>query len=80
MGLAIARMAEQQMEMEQRLNTRLDRAAAFVGSMDRRLRVVESRLSPPQYVTDEQATDIMLAVKALAEQLSLHESSKNHYR
>jgi hypothetical protein len=72
MGLAIAHMAEQQIEIEQRLNTRLDRAAVVVGNINRRLSVVERRLSPPEYVTDEMATNIALAVKALAEELSRH--------
>ena len=41
MGLSIARMAEQQIEIEQRLNTRLDRAANIVSGINRRLSVVE---------------------------------------
>jgi hypothetical protein len=80
MGLAIARMAEQQIEIEQRLNTRLDRAAVVVGNINRRLSAVEHRLSPPEYVTDEMATNIALGVKALAEELSQHDPSKNHYQ
>jgi hypothetical protein len=80
MGLAIAHMAEQQIEIEQRLNTRLDRAAVVVGNINRRLSVVERRLSPPEYVTDEMATNIALAVKALAEELSRHDPGKNHYQ
>ena len=80
MGLAIARMAEQQIEIEQRLNTRLDRAAVVVGNINRRLSAVERRLSPPEYVTDDMATAIMLAVKALAEELGQHNQGKNHYQ
>src|SRR6266567_1470830 len=80
MGLAIARMAEQQMEIEQRLNTRIDRAAAVVGNIQRQLSVVERRLSPPEYVTDEMATNIALAVKALAEAFSRRDPRKNHYQ
>ena len=80
MGLAIARMAEQQIEIEQKLNTRLDRAATVVGNINRRLSVVEHRLSPPEIVTDEMATEIMLAVKALAEELGQHNPAKNHYQ
>src|SRR5947209_1308931 len=55
MGLAIAQMAEQQMEMEQRLTTRLDRAARVVGDLQRRLGAVETKLHPQTLVTDEQA-------------------------
>ncbi len=80
MGLAIVRMAEQQIEIEQRLNSRLDRAAAVVGNIQRRLSVVERRLSPPEYVTDEMATNIALAVKALAEAFSRRDPRKNHYQ
>lgn len=80
MGLSIARMAEQQMEIEQRLNTRLDRAANVVSGINRRLSVVERRLSPPEYVTDEMANTIALAVKALAEELGRHDNRKNHYQ
>jgi hypothetical protein len=83
MGLAIARMAEQQLEQEQRLvatNKRLDVAGAIINQMDLRLGEVERRINPPQYVTDEMATAITLAVKALAEELSRHDPSKNHYQ
>jgi hypothetical protein len=80
LALAVAHMAEQQIEIEQRLNTRLDRAAAVVGNIQRRLNVVERRLSPPEYVTDEMATNIALAVKALAEAFSRRDPSKNHYQ
>jgi len=83
MGFAIARMAEQQLVQEQKLiatNKRLDVAGAIISRMDGRLTEVERRLSPPQYVTDEMASEIMLAVKALAEQLSRQDKSKNHYQ
>ncbi len=83
MSLAIARMAEQQIEQEQRLattNKRLDVAGAIINQMDLRLGEVERRINPPQYVTDEMATAITLAVKALAEELSRHDPSKNHYQ
>jgi len=80
MGHSIAHMAEQQIEIEQRLNSRLDRAANVVSGINRRLSVVERRLSPPEYVTDEMANNIALTVKALAEELSRHGNSKNHYQ
>src|SRR5438067_5808035 len=67
MGLAIARMAEEQLEQEQRLaatNKRLDVAGTIINQMDVRLGEVERRISPPAYVTDEMASDIKLAVKA----------------
>lgn len=80
MGMAVARMAEQQIEMEQRLNKRLDRAAHVVGDIQRRLGVVEQKLSPIMIVTEEQAETISVTVKALAELMSSKDSSKNHYQ
>lgn len=80
MGLAIAHMAEQQIEMEQRVNTRLDRAARVVGDIQRRLGVVERKLVPAMVVTDEQAEEIATTVKALAEYITTKSPGKNHYQ
>jgi hypothetical protein len=73
---AIAQMAEQQMVLEGRVATaeevarsaseRLDRAALVVGEIGRRLKSVEGRVRPDAYITDEQAAEISLRVKALA--------------
>jgi hypothetical protein len=76
MGLAIAHMAEQQIEMEQRLN----KAAKVFTSFDRRLSTVEKRLSPATLVTEEQAETISSTVKALADLLTTRDNSKNHYQ
>ncbi len=80
MGLAIAHMAEQQIEMEQRLNGRLDRAASVVGDIQRRLSIVERRFHPQALISDEQAEEISSTVKALAELIASHDPSKNHYQ
>ncbi len=80
MGLAIARMAEQQIELEQRVNSRLDRAALVVGDIQRRLGVVEMKLTPPVFITDEQAAEVSQRVKALAEFLAGKDKAKNHYQ
>src|SRR6266487_1000332 len=80
MGLAIARMAEQQIEIEQRLNSRLDRAAQVVGDIQRRLSIVERRLHPQSLISDEQAEEISTTVKALAELMTSRNPSKNHYQ
>ena len=45
-----------------------------------RLGVLEDRLHPAAYVTDEQATQVSNQVKALAELLSRTEHGKNHYQ
>ena len=80
MGLAIAHMAEQQIEMEQRVTTRLDRAAKVVGDMQRRLSVIERKFTPATIVTEEQAEEIATQVKALAEYITSKSSGKNHYQ
>lgn len=75
MALAIAQMAEQQMIHEQRLSiaeARLDKAAQVVGDIGKRLRSVESRIRLDNYITDEQAAEISLQVKALANLLEGH--------
>jgi hypothetical protein len=69
MGLAIARLAEEQIQHERRLTTvegRLDQAAIVVGRIDKRLRSVEKRVSPGNPISDEQAAEIKELVKAVA--------------
>ena len=69
MGLAIVRMAEEQIEFERRLNTtetRLDKAAVVIGDVRKRLTVIELRMPPDDAITDEQASQISQAVKTVA--------------
>lgn len=69
MGLAIVRMAEEQMEFERRLITtenRLDQAAAVYGALTKRVTTLEERLAPGAVVTEEQASQVSQAVKAVA--------------
>lgn len=83
MGLAIAQMAEQQLALEQRVNThadRLDKAAQIIRAFDHRLGALEDQLQPTAYLTDVQAADVAAAVKALAELLSTRDASKNQYQ
>ncbi len=83
MGLAIAQMAEQQMEMERnvtRAHTRLDQAALAFKALDQRVTGIEKRLTPTSLITEEQATEVSQAVKALAEYLTTQDKSKNHYQ
>jgi hypothetical protein len=49
---------------------RLDRAADVVREIRQRLNIVEARTAPTTVISNEQASQIALAVKALAEQLS----------
>lgn len=69
MGMAIVRMAEEQMEFERRLMTteaRMDKAASVVGDLTKRVTSIEQRLSPGKSVTEDQASQISQAVKAVA--------------
>lgn len=69
LALAIAQMAEEQMEHERRISAtenRLHQAAVIVGGIDRRLKEVEARVSPGQPITNEQAAEIKELVKAVA--------------
>jgi hypothetical protein len=90
MGRAITAMAEQQMELQrqqQALSARLDRAGQVVrgiqqrvGSIEVRLGEVEEKLHPGAFVTEEQANEVSLKVKALAEFLTTKDGTKNHYQ
>ncbi len=69
MGMAIVRMAEEQMEFERRLTTtetRLDQAATVYGDLTKRVKTLEQRIAPGAPVTEEQASQISQAVKAVA--------------
>jgi len=69
MGFAIARMAEEQMEFERRLTkteTRVDQAAIVYGDLTKRVKTLENRIAPGEPVTEEQASQISQAVKAVA--------------
>lgn len=90
MGYAIARMAEQQIELQRQqeaLAGRMDTAARVIKDMqgyltkvEVRLGVLEDQLSPTSYITDEQATSVSNQVKALAELLTGKDKAKNHYQ
>jgi hypothetical protein len=79
-ALAVAQLAEQQMEMEARLTKRLDKAAEVFVGFDRRLGILEKKVSSAALVTDDQAEEISSTVKALAELMSEKVPSKNHYQ
>ncbi len=83
MALAIANMAEQQMIIEQRVTTtetRLDKASEVVGDIRKRLSRLESRVWPGNQITDEQAAEISLRVKALAALLQEQGPGQNTYQ
>ncbi len=69
MGRAIMQMAEEQIEFERRLTTnegRLDQAAVIVGDLNRRVASLEQKVAPGKPVTEDQASQIGQAVKAVA--------------
>lgn len=75
MGLAIAQMAEEQMEFDRRLSG----TETAVTGLDERRDVLEVKLSPPEHaVTDEQASQISQAVKAVAVVLG-KQSKRNEF-
>ena len=83
MALAIAQMAEQQMTFELRIDrteARLDQAAQVVGALVRDVAEVKRRVAPGVYIGDEQASEIQLRVKGLAQLLGQHDGAKNHYQ
>jgi hypothetical protein len=45
-----------------------------------RLGVIEDKLHPHAYITEEQAAHVSTVVKALAEMLTRQEKGKNHYQ
>jgi hypothetical protein len=66
MGLAIAEMATQQMELERnftRALSRLDQAALAFKALDQRLTGVEKKFNPASLITDDQASEGYCQVK-----------------
>ena len=83
MGYAIARMAEQQIELQRQqhaLTGRMDTAARVIKDVQVRLGILEGKLHPAAYITDEQATEVSNQVKGLAELLTSSEAGKNQYQ
>ncbi len=90
LGYAIARMGEQQIELQRQqraLSGRVDTAARVIrdvqlrlDTMDIRLGDVEDLVRPEEAITDAQATEVSHQVKALAELLTGKDSSRNHYQ
>lgn len=80
MGLAIVKLAEEQMALEKRLSSRLDQAALAFKALDARVSGLERKLKPTSLITDEQASEVSQAVKALADYLKSKDPVKNHYQ
>jgi P22_AR N-terminal domain len=74
---AVAALARQQLEMEQRYITMADYMRGFVqqvkttlGDHDQRLASLELRLDPKSVITEEQAAELALAVKNVGQRLA----------
>jgi P22_AR N-terminal domain len=81
-GLALAQLANDQIEMERKIahqGERLDKAALVVGDIVKRLKYVERRVSPGAIITEEQAMVLSQTVKALAELLAERDAQKKNY-
>ena len=81
MGLAIARLAEEQIEFEMRLAStegKLDRAVVVVEQLNQRVERLELRVAPRALVTEDQASQISQAVKAVAIDLG-QKSGRNEF-
>ena len=82
-ALAQAALAEQQLALEARVSTHDDRfkqAGLVIRDMQRRLGALEERIQPTQLITEEEAAEVSIQVKALADVLSGRDPSKNHYQ
>lgn len=58
------------MELEQRLNSRLDAAGRWAKTIDERLTILELTVGPDQTISEQQATELALAVKNVGRALS----------
>jgi hypothetical protein len=83
---AIQHLAQQQLELERSfegVQGRMDSMARFmrdfVGSTDRRLSALELHLNPQEQLTETQAGELALAVKAVGQALSGPDRTKNGY-
>lgn len=81
MGLAIARMAEEQMEFDRRLGVTeatMQETAVTVDGMRDDIELLKARTDPGEAVTQSQAMQISQAVKAVARELG-KQSKRNEY-
>lgn len=83
MGLAIARLAQQQLDLEQsvgKAHNRLDQAARVVGNLQKRVSKVEDLIQPAKYVSEQQAATISNTIKLLANQLTKQGAKGSQYQ
>lgn len=90
MGLAIAHLAQQQIELEHRQSqleqrqtsndTRLDQAARVFGNLQKRVSRIEELVQPADRLSDQQAATIGQTVKMLATQLTKKGATGSQYQ
>jgi hypothetical protein len=76
-------MAEEQIELRRRMDAaaRAYNAMRYeVNDIQVRLGLLEDRLHPTNYITPEQAAAVSQWVKAIAQELTARDPSKNHYQ
>jgi len=81
MGVAITRMADELLALEQRtasVATRLDRAATVVGNINKRLTVVEQQVRAGT-LTEEQAREVQQRVNLIAQELTKRDPGQKHH-
>lgn len=69
MGLAIVRLAEEQMEFDRRLDKTdsvVQETAVVVDGLQKRVQALETRTDPGEDISEEQASQVSQAVKAIA--------------
>ena len=79
---AMQRMAEEQIALIRRMDTAARVVKAIqtdVAEVKVRLGVLENRLHPAGYITDEQQANILNLVQAIAMELTERDPSKNHF-
>lgn len=80
---AMQRMAEEQIAIIRRMDAAARAVKGLqidVSDIQVRLGVLEDKVNPAAYISDTQAGEVSTKVKALAEFLTKHDPSKNHYQ
>lgn len=80
---AMQKMAEEQIALIHRMDAAariVKTVQADVAAVHVRLGVLEERLHPSNYITDEQAAEVQSAVAAVAMALTKRDPSKNHFQ
>ena len=81
LATAVANLAREQMEAEQRLGGRIDTMARWAKRTDQRITALELRIAEDdEQISEAQAAELALAVKAVANALVQHGASNGYQR